>query len=117
MGSGLILETTFLIDLEREALRSQPGVAHAFLVAHEDEPLFLTFVVVGELATGRAVSDDSRGQRATGCEGRPVRRSSEGALSGSALGIGRLQRSHSPRTRSIAPVAANFVTSSCTDAD
>jgi predicted nucleic acid-binding protein len=52
VGSGLILETTFLIDLEREALRSQPGVAHAFLVAHEDAPLFLTFVVVGELATG-----------------------------------------------------------------
>ena len=32
-----------------------------------------------------------RGQRATGCEGRSVRTSSEGALSGSALGEGRDQ--------------------------
>jgi hypothetical protein len=29
VGDALILETTFLIDLEREAARGAPGAAHA----------------------------------------------------------------------------------------
>ena len=45
--------------------------------------------VQNSASTGRAVSDDFWGQRATGCEGRSVRRSSERALSGSALGEGK----------------------------
>lgn len=52
MGAGLILETTFLVDLERELLRSQAGPAHAFLQAHETDPLYLTTTVAGELAAG-----------------------------------------------------------------
>ena len=60
MGSGLILETTFLVDLEREALRSRPGAAHDFLADHGDDALYLAFVVVGELATGYPVSGRHR---------------------------------------------------------
>ncbi len=52
MGGGLILETTFLIDLEREALRSSRGVAHEFLEHHASVPLYLSFTVAGELAVG-----------------------------------------------------------------
>lgn len=52
MADGLILETTFLVDLERELLAGNPGPAHTFLEAHNGEPLFLTFTVAGELAAG-----------------------------------------------------------------
>ena len=52
MGAGLILETTFVIDLERELLRSEPGPAHDLLQRQAAERLFLTFTVAGELATG-----------------------------------------------------------------
>jgi predicted nucleic acid-binding protein len=60
VGAGLILETTFLIDLERELLRSEPGAAHAFLQGHGAEPLYLTFTVAGELAAGYGA--DGRGR-------------------------------------------------------
>jgi predicted nucleic acid-binding protein len=52
VGAGLILETTFLIDLEREVARSEPAAAHAFLTDHRNVPLYLSFIVAGELATG-----------------------------------------------------------------
>ncbi len=51
MGSGLILGTTFLVDLEREIVRRTPGPAQAFLGVR-DQPLYLTFTVVGEVAAG-----------------------------------------------------------------
>jgi tRNA(fMet)-specific endonuclease VapC len=60
VGAGLILETTFVVDLEREAMRSQPAAAHAFLERHRDHPLHLTFIVAGELAAGFAVRDRPR---------------------------------------------------------
>jgi tRNA(fMet)-specific endonuclease VapC len=52
VGRPLILETTFLIDLEREHNRGRPGPAVSFLEANEDARLYLPFVVAGELAAG-----------------------------------------------------------------
>ena len=59
MGDGLILETTFLIDLERERRRQDPGPAHRFLAARPEERLWLAIPTVGELAAGTA--DAERG--------------------------------------------------------
>ena len=55
MEGGLILETTFLIDLERELHRSEPGPAQAFLAEHDRAPLLITFTTAGELAAGMPV--------------------------------------------------------------
>jgi predicted nucleic acid-binding protein len=52
VDAGLILETTFLVDLERELARGKPGPAQAFLQARAAESLYLTFTVAGELAAG-----------------------------------------------------------------
>jgi tRNA(fMet)-specific endonuclease VapC len=52
MGRPLILETTFLIDLEREHHRGSPGPAVAFLESNDDVRLYLPFIVTGELAAG-----------------------------------------------------------------
>lgn len=52
MVGSLILETTFLIDLERERNREAVGPAVAFLEQHEDALLYLTFTIAGELAAG-----------------------------------------------------------------
>ncbi len=52
MEGGLILETTFLVDLERELTRGVTGPVQAFLEAHGADPLFITFTVAGELAAG-----------------------------------------------------------------
>lgn len=57
MGGPLILETTFLIDLEREHHRGRPGPALAFLDDHQDARLYLTFTVAGELAAGASLGD------------------------------------------------------------
>jgi tRNA(fMet)-specific endonuclease VapC len=56
----LILETTFLVDLERELLASSPGAAHRFLEANPDSQLFITFTIAGELAAGPRIVDRSR---------------------------------------------------------
>lgn len=58
MGPALILETTFVIDFERERRRAGSGDAHAFLQAHRSSALYLTFTVAGELASG--YGSDSR---------------------------------------------------------
>ena len=57
MGEALILETTFLVDLEREARGGVPGRAHAFLDAHPDRALCITLTTAGELACGPRVED------------------------------------------------------------
>ena len=59
MGRSLILETTFLIDLEREH-HSAAGSAVAFLEANEDARLYLPFIVAGELAAGTSLSKRDR---------------------------------------------------------
>jgi predicted nucleic acid-binding protein len=48
----MILETTFLIDLERELVRGEGGRAQAFLAEHPSASLHITFTVAGELAAG-----------------------------------------------------------------
>jgi len=58
--SGLILETTFLVDLERELLRGDPGCAQRFLEANSTASLSITFTIAGELATGMRPSARSK---------------------------------------------------------
>ncbi|MEZ4424979.1 MAG: type II toxin-antitoxin system VapC family toxin [Gemmatimonadota bacterium] len=53
----MILETTFLIDLERELRRGVEGPAHRFLESHAKTPLFITFTIAGELAAGLPPGD------------------------------------------------------------
>jgi len=60
MGRSMILETTFLVDFERENNRGAPGRAVAFLEAHEDARLFVTFTVAGELAAGTTLGERVR---------------------------------------------------------
>lgn len=48
----MILDTTFLVDLHREAQRRERGPAHRFLEAHPAEPLSITVVSAGEFAEG-----------------------------------------------------------------
>jgi len=55
-----MLETSFLIDLEREHNRGLPGPAVAFLEANEHARLYLPFVVAGELAAGTSLGDRTR---------------------------------------------------------
>jgi tRNA(fMet)-specific endonuclease VapC len=57
---SLILETTFLIDLERERNRGARGPAVAFLARHEQDLLYLTFTVAGELAAGTSLRERGR---------------------------------------------------------
>jgi tRNA(fMet)-specific endonuclease VapC len=60
VGGSLILETTFLIDLEREAARRTPGAAHRFLEQWPEERLHITPTVAGELASGDSLADRTR---------------------------------------------------------
>lgn len=52
MGRALILETTFLVDLEREAARGESGPAHRFLKEHPDHELCIPLTTAGALASG-----------------------------------------------------------------
>jgi len=54
--AGLILETTFLVDLERELAAGGDGPAQRFLATHAEHELAVTFTVAGELAVGLAES-------------------------------------------------------------
>jgi predicted nucleic acid-binding protein len=60
VDDGLILETTFLVDLERELARAADGAAQRFLTAHAAEPLYITFTVAGELAAGAPIDGRPR---------------------------------------------------------
>jgi len=57
MGEALILDTTFLIDLEREHSRGRPGRALAFLEAHQESRYYVTFATTGELAAGKSLAN------------------------------------------------------------
>ena len=59
----MILETTFLIDLERELAKGRPGPAQRFLEAHATESLRITFTVAGELAAGLPATERARWER------------------------------------------------------
>jgi tRNA(fMet)-specific endonuclease VapC len=60
VGRSLIVETSFLIDLEREHNRGTPGHAVAFLEQNGDARLYLPFIVAGELAAGLSLADRGR---------------------------------------------------------
>lgn len=57
MDRGLILETTFLVDLEREAGRQRPGPAMDFLSSAPEIRLHITLTTVGEMACGATGRD------------------------------------------------------------
>ena len=63
MAAGLILETTFLVDLERELARGTSGPAQALLEARATDPLYLTFTIAGELAAGVGPNDRGRWEK------------------------------------------------------
>jgi tRNA(fMet)-specific endonuclease VapC len=48
----IILDTSFVIAVEREAKRKRSDKADAFLEAHASDTMFITFTVAGELACG-----------------------------------------------------------------
>ena len=60
MGRQLILETTFLIDFERENNRGAAGPAVAFLESQDDARLYITYTIAGELAAGTSLADRAR---------------------------------------------------------
>jgi len=60
VGRALILESTFLVDLERAHHRGVPDPAVAFLEANHDARLYLPFVVAGEMASGISMRDRAR---------------------------------------------------------
>jgi tRNA(fMet)-specific endonuclease VapC len=49
---GMILDTTFLIDLQRETRRDEEGPTIQFLQKHPDESLSLSAISVGEFSEG-----------------------------------------------------------------
>ncbi|HZD04283.1 MAG TPA: hypothetical protein VE173_05175 [Longimicrobiales bacterium] len=53
----MILETTFLIDLEREERRREAGPAHRFLAGRPGERLSIAMTTVGEMACGADADD------------------------------------------------------------
>ena len=63
MDRGLILETTFLVDLEREALRGEEGRAWAFLDREPETRLCISLVTAGELACGPRVAGRASWER------------------------------------------------------
>jgi predicted nucleic acid-binding protein len=48
----MILDTTVLIDLQKELRRGQPGAASRLLESSGDDPVFITFVTWMEFAEG-----------------------------------------------------------------
>jgi predicted nucleic acid-binding protein len=67
VADALILETTFLIDLERERIRRTEGQCARFLGRRADDRLFVTHITVGELACGVGPTDRHRWERLIGC--------------------------------------------------
>jgi len=54
----MILDSTFLVDFEREKKRQAPGPAYAFLQAHQDLHFCITFTIAGELAAGKSLGSE-----------------------------------------------------------
>ena len=66
MADALILETTFLIDLEREIGRGAAGPAQALLECEAQAELYITFTVAGELAAGWPLGERERWEEFVG---------------------------------------------------
>lgn len=60
MADRLILESTFLIDLEREARKAVEGPATMFLSRHPNAGMCIGMTTAGELASGLEASDRNR---------------------------------------------------------
>jgi predicted nucleic acid-binding protein len=56
----VILDSTFLVDLEREQRRKRPDAATRFLVSHPQEIFHLCFIVAGELAAGESLGGSQK---------------------------------------------------------
>jgi predicted nucleic acid-binding protein len=56
---SLIVDSAYLIDLEQEIGRRSPGPAHRFLEENQDQRLFTTFTVSGEIAAGYPLRERS----------------------------------------------------------
>ncbi len=54
----MILDSTFLVDFERESARRSDGPATRFLQTRPCEELCLTFTIAGELAAGESMTRD-----------------------------------------------------------
>lgn len=54
----MILDTTFLVDFERERRSKKHGAAYAFLQKHPETRFAVTFTVAGELAAGRSLGSN-----------------------------------------------------------
>ncbi len=53
---GLILDTSFVIQAERESKRGLSARTEAFLTRYAKEYLYITFTVAGELACGESAN-------------------------------------------------------------
>ncbi len=62
MDQSLILETTFLVDFERERRRGH-GATTDFLRRHADHALLITHTIAGELAAGKSLATRERWER------------------------------------------------------
>lgn len=58
MALRLSVDTTFLIDLQRERVSGDNGAAHRFLHRSPDAELFLSTIALGEFAEGFDQGDD-----------------------------------------------------------
>jgi tRNA(fMet)-specific endonuclease VapC len=54
----VILDSTFLVDFERESAHRSDGPATRFLQTRPDEELCITFTIAGELAAGESMGRD-----------------------------------------------------------
>jgi len=54
----VILDSTFLVDFERESARGKAGPATGLLQERADEELCITFTIAGELAAGESMGRD-----------------------------------------------------------
>jgi tRNA(fMet)-specific endonuclease VapC len=54
----VILDSTFLVDFERESARRKDGPATRFLQSRTDEELCITFTIAGEMAAGESMGRD-----------------------------------------------------------
>lgn len=60
MGRAVVIETTFLIDLEREHRHGRPSGAVDFLNRMDGARLYLPSIVAGELAAGASMANRDR---------------------------------------------------------
>jgi len=63
VDDALILETAFLVDLERERVQGKEGRAHRFLADNAGSRVYVTFTTAGELAAGPRIDEREAWER------------------------------------------------------